>query len=73
METDPITAALPPNSNYFIYLTVLKYQLTPKRLLVSTRRLAKDDSTLAKNIGWDLCQANEGQQFSECEIRSRKE
>lgn len=54
METDPITAALPPKSDYITYLTVLEYQLTPDRLPVLTKHLAEDDGTLAKEIGWDL-------------------
>ncbi len=53
-ETDPITAALPPNSDYITYLTILEYQLTPERLPILTRHLAEDDGTLAKEIGWDL-------------------
>ncbi|ERF71502.1 hypothetical protein EPUS_00491 [Endocarpon pusillum Z07020] len=54
METDPITAALPPNSDYMTYLTILEYQLTPERLPILTRHLAEDDGTLAKEVGWDL-------------------
>ncbi|KAF7504900.1 hypothetical protein GJ744_001621 [Endocarpon pusillum] len=54
METDPITAALPPNSDYMTYLTILEYQLTPERLPTLTRHLAEDDGTLAKEVGWDL-------------------
>lgn len=54
METDPITAALPPNSDYITYLTILEYQLTAERLPILTRHLAEDDGTLAKEIGWDL-------------------
>jgi hypothetical protein len=54
METDPITAALPPNSDYMTYLTILEYQLTPERLPILTRHLAEDDGALAKEVGWDL-------------------
>lgn len=54
MESDPITAALPPTSDYITYLTILEYQLTPERLPVLTKHLAEDDGTLAKEIGWDL-------------------
>jgi Uncharacterised protein family, YAP/Alf4/glomulin len=54
METDPITAALPPNSDYITYLTILEYQLTPERLPILTKHLAEDDGTLAREIGWDL-------------------
>ena len=53
-ETDPITAALPPNTDYITYLTILEYQLTPDRLPILTKHLANDDGTLAKEIGWDL-------------------
>jgi Uncharacterised protein family, YAP/Alf4/glomulin len=54
IETDPLTAALPPNSDYITYLTILEYQLTPERLSILTHHLASDDGTLAKEIGWDL-------------------
>lgn len=54
VNTDPITAALPPNSDYLTYLTILEYQLTPERLPILTKHLAEDDGTLAKEIGWDL-------------------
>ena len=54
MESDPITAALPPNSDYITYLTILEYQLTADRLPTLTKHLAQDDGTLAKEIGWDL-------------------
>ncbi len=54
VETDPITAALPPNSDYITYLTILEYQLTAERLPTLTKHLAEDDGTLAKEIGWDL-------------------
>jgi len=53
-ESDPITTALPPASDYITYLTILEYQLTPERLPVLTKHLAEDDGTLAKEIGWDL-------------------
>jgi Uncharacterised protein family, YAP/Alf4/glomulin len=52
-EHDPITAALPPNSDYITYLTMLEYQLTPDRIPILTRHLAEDDGTLAKEVGWD--------------------
>lgn len=52
-EPDPITAALPPNSDYITYLTILEYQLTPDRIPILTRHLAEDDGTLAKEVGWD--------------------
>lgn len=54
VEVDPITAALPPNSDFITYLTILEYQLTPDRLPTLTKHLAEDDGTLAKEIGWDL-------------------
>lgn len=51
---DPITAALPPSSDYITFLTILEYQLTPDRLPILTGHLVKDDGTLAREIGWDL-------------------
>ena len=53
-DVDPVTAALPPNSDYITYLTILEYQLTAERLPTLTKHLATDDGTLAKEIGWDL-------------------
>lgn len=51
---DPLIAALPPNTDYITYLTILEYQLTPNNLSTLNRLLQEDDGTLASEIGWDL-------------------
>lgn len=51
---DPLIAALPPNTDYITYLTILEYYLTPKNLPTLNRLLQEDDGTLASEIGWDL-------------------
>ncbi|KAJ5690608.1 hypothetical protein N7462_005000 [Penicillium macrosclerotiorum] len=49
---DPLVQALPPATDYLTYLTLLEYQLTPKRLPLLHRLL--QDEKLTTNIGWDL-------------------
>ena len=51
---DPLIAALPPNTDYISYLTILEYTLTPENLPTLNRLLTEDDGTLASEIGWDL-------------------
>lgn len=51
---DPLIAALPPETDYITYLTILEYQLNPDNLSVLNRLLKQDDGTLAAEIGWDL-------------------
>ncbi|ETN42011.1 uncharacterized protein HMPREF1541_03950 [Cyphellophora europaea CBS 101466] len=51
---DPLTAALPPVTDYLTYLTILEYRLKPHNLSVLNGILNGDDGTLAKEIGWDL-------------------
>lgn len=51
---DPLVAALPPQTDYITYLTILEYQLNPDNLPVLNRLLKQDDGTLAAEIGWDL-------------------
>ena len=51
---DPLIAALPSNTDYITYLTILEYQLTPQNLSTLNRLLQDDDGTLAAEIGWDL-------------------
>jgi hypothetical protein len=51
---NPLIAALPPQTDYITYLTILEYQLTPANLPTLTSLLANDDGTLAQEIGWDL-------------------
>lgn len=53
-DTSPLIAALPPETDYMTYLTLLEYQLTPSNLPILTQLLTADDGTLAKEIGWDL-------------------
>jgi hypothetical protein len=53
-EGDPITAALPPATDYITYLTILEYQLGPENLKTLNGFLNTADGTLAKEIGWDL-------------------
>lgn len=52
MEDDPLVQALPPATDYLTYLTLLEYQLTPKRLPLLHQLL--QDEKLTTNIGWDL-------------------
>ena len=53
-QQDPLTASLPPETDYITYLTLLEYQLTASNLPTLTRLLTEDDGTLAQEIGWDL-------------------
>lgn len=53
-QDDPLIAALPPETDYITYLTLLEYQLTSENLPTLTGLLTADDGTLAKEIGWDL-------------------
>jgi hypothetical protein len=53
-EESPLIAALPPQTDYITYLTILEYQLTSSNLPILTSLLNDDDGTLAKEIGWDL-------------------
>jgi hypothetical protein len=50
----PLIAALPPQTDYLTYLTILEYQLTQTNLPTLTSLLTNDDGTLAQEIGWDL-------------------
>lgn len=50
----PLIAALPPQTDYITYLTILEYQLTPTNLPTLTSLLTNDDGMLAQEIGWDL-------------------
>lgn len=52
-ETDnPLLKALPPETDYLTYLTILEYNLTAEQLPTLHRIL--QDTTLTANIGWDL-------------------
>ncbi|PNS19352.1 hypothetical protein CAC42_2529 [Sphaceloma murrayae] len=56
MATDgtgnPLIEALPPNTDYLTYLTVIEYNLTPE--LLPTLHEVLQDTKLTVNIGWDL-------------------
>ena len=49
---NPLLKALPPETDYLSYLTILEYNLTPQQL--PTLHNVLQDSTLTANIGWDL-------------------
>ncbi|PGH10517.1 hypothetical protein AJ79_05445 [Helicocarpus griseus UAMH5409] len=49
---DPLVKALPPETDYLTYLTIVEYQLTPERLPILHNLL--QDEKLTTNIGWDL-------------------
>lgn len=51
-EQSPLIQALPPNSDYLTYLTIVEYNLTPQSLPILHQVL--QDETLTTNIGWDL-------------------
>lgn len=53
-DASPLIAALPPETDYMTYLTLLEYQLTSSNLPILTKLLSDDDGTLAAEIGWDL-------------------
>ena len=49
---NPLLKALPPETDYLSYLTILEYSLTPQQL--PTLHDVLQDTTLTANIGWDL-------------------
>ena len=49
---NPLLKALPPETDYLSYLTILEYNLTSDQLPTLHRIL--QDTTLTANIGWDL-------------------
>ena len=52
MEDNPIIKALPPETDYLTYLTIVEYNLTKERLPSLHTVLQSPDLTI--NIGWDL-------------------
>ena len=52
MSNNPLLKALPPETDYLTYLTILEYNLTTDQLPVLHDIL--QDVTLTANIGWDL-------------------
>lgn len=51
-EDSPLIKALPPESDYLTYLTIVEYNLTQENLPILHKVL--QDETLTINIGWDL-------------------
>ena len=51
-EESPLIKALPPESDYLTYLTIVEYNLTQENLPILHKVL--QDETLTTNIGWDL-------------------
>ena len=51
-DSDPLLKALPPETDYLSYLTIVEYNLTKERL--PTLHNILQDTTLTANIGWDL-------------------
>lgn len=51
-KENPLIQALPPESDYITYLTIIEYHLTQENLPVLHHVL--QDETLTTNIGWDL-------------------
>ncbi|KAK0878106.1 YAP1-binding protein 1 [Friedmanniomyces endolithicus] len=51
-DESPLIKALPPESDYITYLTIVEYNLNPENLPVLHKVL--QDETLTTNIGWDL-------------------
>ena len=51
-EESPLIKALPPESDYLTYLTIVEYNLSPENLPILHKVL--QDETLTTNIGWDL-------------------
>lgn len=49
---NPLLKALPPETDYLSYLTILEYNLTVEQL--PTLHDVLQDTTLTANIGWDL-------------------
>lgn len=52
MADNPLLTALPPETDYISYLTILEYNLTAEQL--PTLHHILQDTTLTANIGWDL-------------------
>jgi hypothetical protein len=51
-DDNPLLKALPPETDYISYLTILEYNLTAEQL--PTLHDVLQDTTLTANIGWDL-------------------
>lgn len=53
-DSNPLVAALPPQTDYLTYLTIVEYNLNKDQLL--TLHSVLQDTKLTTNIGWDLVQ-----------------
>ena len=51
-DANPLVKALPPETDYLTYLTILEYNLTKEQLPLLHNLL--QDTRLTANIGWDL-------------------
>ena len=51
-DVNPLIAALPPQTDYLTYLTIVEYNLDKGQL--GTLHTILQDTTLTTNIGWDL-------------------
>ena len=51
-EDSPLIKALPPETDYLTYLTIIEYNLSAESLPILHKVL--QDETLTTNIGWDL-------------------
>jgi hypothetical protein len=51
-EDSPLIKALPPESDYYTYLTIVEYNLSQENLPILHKVL--QDEALTTNIGWDL-------------------
>ena len=54
-EESPLTAALPPQTDYISYLTIVEHYLTRENLPLF-HAILRENPTLTINIGWDLVQ-----------------
>ena len=54
-EESPLIAALPPQTDYISYLTIVEHYLTKEHLPLF-HTILRDNPTLTINIGWDLVQ-----------------
>ena len=54
-EENPLLAALPPQTDYISYLTIVEHYLTKEHLSL-LHSILRDNPTLTINIGWDLVQ-----------------
>ena len=51
-EDNPLIRALPPESDYLTYLTIVEYNLSTENMPILHKVL--QDEKLTTNIGWDM-------------------